>query len=60
MVGKSVTITYILTLQIQPQHLIKLGGTVTIIQDVYQPTYNWGELIQQLLEPSYFKHGIYH
>lgn len=37
-----------------------VGGTVTVIQDVYQPTYNWGSLIAQLLELTYFKHGIYH
>ena len=36
------------------------SDTCTILQDVYQPTYNWGELIQQLLDLTYFRHGIYH
>ena len=36
------------------------SDTCTILQDVYQPTYNWGDLIQQLLELTYFYHGIYH
>lgn len=52
---KSVTVTYNCTLETD-----LITGSCTIIQDVYQPTYNWGELIQQLLELTYFKHGIYH
>ena len=35
-------------------------GSATIIQDVYQPTSNWGGLMNQLLDITYFKNGIYH
>jgi len=36
------------------------GSVCTVYQDIYQPTYNWGDVIHQLLDLTYFKHGIYH
>ena len=36
------------------------SGSITIYQDVYQPTSDWESLIDQLLDLTYFKHGIYH
>jgi hypothetical protein len=36
------------------------SGIATVMQDVYQPTYNWGQLLTQLLETCYFTNGIYH
>ena len=37
-----------------------VAGSCTIIQDVYQPTYNWGQLLRELLATCYFTNGIYH
>ena len=36
------------------------GGSITIYQDVYPPTSNWANLIEDLLDRCYFTHGIYH
>ena len=66
---ESVTATYTTTLTTtasytDPTTLLPVAapvvGTCTIYQDVYQPTYNWGDLIHQLLDLTYFAHGIYH
>lgn len=37
-----------------------ISGSATIVQDVYQPTSDWGSLMNQLLDMTYFKNGIYH
>lgn len=37
-----------------------ITGSASIIQDVYQPTSNWGSLMNELLDMTYFKNGIYH
>jgi len=52
---ENVTITYTCILRTSVA-----SGACTVIQDVYQPTYDWGDLIQQLLDKTYFAHGIYH
>lgn len=36
------------------------SGTASILHDVYQPTSDWGGLMNQLLDITYFKNGIYH
>lgn len=52
---ESVTVTYTGTMTTD-----LATSTITVTQEVFQPTYNWGDLIQQLLETTYFYHGIYH
>ena len=36
------------------------SSTLTVYQDVYQPTYKWENLIRELLATCYYTHGIYH
>lgn len=50
-----VSITYTVTLTTD-----LYTGSCTIVQDVYQPTSSWGDLINQLLQQTYFYWGIYH
>ena len=50
-----VTITYTVSLSTN-----LASGSTTVYQDVYQPTYNWENVINQLLDTTYFKNGIYH
>lgn len=52
---ETVTITYNLVFESD-----LASGTIAVYQDVYQPTYDWENLIDQLLELCYFTHGIYH
>ena len=36
------------------------SDTITIVQDVYQPTYNWGNLLRDMLNLCSFTNGYYH
>lgn len=49
------TITYFITMT-----TANVSHTITVYQDVYQPTYRWGDIIRGLLSNCYFTNGIYH